>query len=176
MTTPTTNIIIGGLGGQGVITTSDILAVAAFHQGFDVKKSDVHGMAQRGGTVASDVRFGSRVLSPMIPRGEADFIVVLHESQVDFFRSRLGPRSQLISLAKLDGVPIDKPKSANLAMLAALAQKLRFSGSAMEAGIRHCLKPALQADGLRLFREFASHFSSRIPQQSGSVERSEASY
>ena len=68
-----TNVILAGLGGQGVIKASDILADAAVRAGYDVKKAEVHGMSQRGGSVTSDVRFGPRVLSPMIPRGEADF-------------------------------------------------------------------------------------------------------
>ena len=69
--------MIAGLGGQGVITASDILADAAFRAGRDVKKSELHGMSQRGGSVTSEVRFGAQVFSPMVPRGEADFLVVL---------------------------------------------------------------------------------------------------
>ena len=72
-----TNIVIAGLGGQGVLKASDILADAAFRAGLDVKKSEIHGMSQRGGSVASDVRFGREVFSPMVPPGEADFLVVL---------------------------------------------------------------------------------------------------
>ncbi len=72
-----TNVILAGLGGQGVIKASDILADAAFRAGLDVKKAEIHGMSQRGGSVTSDVRFGERVRSPMVPRGEADFLVVL---------------------------------------------------------------------------------------------------
>ena len=59
-----TNIVIAGLGGQGVLKASDILADAAFRAGFDVKKSEIHGMSQRGGSVTSDVRFGGEVLQP----------------------------------------------------------------------------------------------------------------
>src|ERR1017187_7912978 len=55
------NIVVAGLGGQGVLKASDIIAGAAFLAGLDVKKSEVHGMSQRGGSVASDVRFGARV-------------------------------------------------------------------------------------------------------------------
>ncbi|NTV97240.1 MAG: glycosyltransferase, partial [Thiobacillus sp.] len=72
-----TNIVLGGLGGQGVLTASDILADAVFRAGFEVKKSELHGMSQRGGSVSSDVRYGPRVLSPMVPQGEADYLVVL---------------------------------------------------------------------------------------------------
>ena len=75
-------MVIAGLGGQGVIKASDILADVAFSAGLDVKKSELHGMSQRGGSVSSDVRFGERVFSPMVPEGEADFLVVLAPDQV----------------------------------------------------------------------------------------------
>ncbi len=58
------NVVIAGLGGQGVIKASDILADAALRAGLDVKKAEIHGMSQRGGSVTSDVRFGEEVLSP----------------------------------------------------------------------------------------------------------------
>ena len=77
------NVIVAGLGGQGVIKASDILADAAFRAGLDVKKAEIHGMSQRGGSVTSDVRFGAEVHSPMVPRGEADFLVVLARSEVE---------------------------------------------------------------------------------------------
>ena len=62
-----TNIRIAGLGGMGVLKATLILGEVLFEEGFDVKKAEVHGMAQRGGSVSSDVRFGKRVKSPMIP-------------------------------------------------------------------------------------------------------------
>ena len=67
------NIVIAGLGGQGVLTCSDIVADVAFHAGLDVKKSELHGMSQRGGSVSSDVRFGPQVFSPMVPAGRSRF-------------------------------------------------------------------------------------------------------
>jgi len=63
------------VGGQGVILASDILSEVAMLSGLDVKKSEVHGMAQRGGVVSSHVRFGKRVSSPIIPKGEADVLL-----------------------------------------------------------------------------------------------------
>ncbi len=66
MAKPVVNVIVAGLGGQGVIKASDILADAAFRAGLDVKKAEIHGMSQRGGSVTSDVRFGDAVQSPMI--------------------------------------------------------------------------------------------------------------
>ena len=70
-----TNILVCGIGGQGVMTASEILAQAAIRLGQDVKKTEVAGMAQRGGVVTSHVRFGARVLAPAIPAGEADILV-----------------------------------------------------------------------------------------------------
>ena len=70
-----TNILVSGIGGQGVMTAAEILSQTALHQGYDVKKTEVAGMAQRGGVVTSHVRFGDKVLSPSIPAGEADILV-----------------------------------------------------------------------------------------------------
>ena len=69
------NILVVGIGGQGVMTAAEILAEAALGQGCDVKKTEVAGMSQRGGVVSSHVRFGPRVLSPEIAPGEADILV-----------------------------------------------------------------------------------------------------
>jgi indolepyruvate ferredoxin oxidoreductase, beta subunit len=70
-----TNILVAGIGGQGVMTAAEVLSQAALTQGFDVKKTEVAGMAQRGGVVTSHVRFGDRVLSPAIAPGEADILI-----------------------------------------------------------------------------------------------------
>lgn len=70
-----TNILVVGVGGQGVMTATEILAQAAISLGHDVKKTEVAGMSQRGGVVSSHLRFGPKVLSPKIAPGEADIIV-----------------------------------------------------------------------------------------------------
>ena len=70
-----TNILVVGIGGQGVMTAAEMLARAALAQGYDVKKTEVAGMAQRGGVVSSHVRFGPRVYSPQIDPGEADLLI-----------------------------------------------------------------------------------------------------
>jgi len=69
------NILLVGVGGQGTILASELLARVLLEAGFDVKKSEVHGMAQRGGRVVSHVRFGNKVHSSLIVRGEADILV-----------------------------------------------------------------------------------------------------
>ena len=71
----TVNVSLVGVGGQGIILTADILAKAAAIAGYDVKKSEIHGMAQRGGSVTSQVRFGESVASPIIQEGRADILV-----------------------------------------------------------------------------------------------------
>ena len=73
------SVMFTGVGGQGVLVASDILAIAAMYAGYDVKKSEVHGMAQRGGSVESGVRFGNKVFSPLIGMGEADFLVAFEK-------------------------------------------------------------------------------------------------
>jgi indolepyruvate ferredoxin oxidoreductase beta subunit len=69
-----TNILLVGVGGQGILLASEILAEAFMLAGFDVKKSEIHGMSQRGGSVVSHVRFGEKVFSPVVPEGEGDIL------------------------------------------------------------------------------------------------------
>jgi len=75
----TFNIVITGVGGQGVLTLLKILAEAALKQGLEVKTSELHGLAQRGGSITCNLRFGKRVFSPMVRNGEANLIISLEE-------------------------------------------------------------------------------------------------
>jgi len=70
-----TNVLLSGVGGQGTILASDILCTVFHEMGYDVKKSEVHGMAQRGGDVTTHFRFGKKVYSPLIKYGEVDYLV-----------------------------------------------------------------------------------------------------
>lgn len=74
-----TNIVLAGVGGQGIILAGKILAEVAFRSGLMVKSNELHGMAQRGGSVISHVRFGPEVSSPLVSRGQADYLVALEE-------------------------------------------------------------------------------------------------
>lgn len=69
------NILFSGVGGQGILLASELTAYAQLSAGFDVKKSEVHGMAQRGGSVEAHLRYGERVYSPLIDPGAADILV-----------------------------------------------------------------------------------------------------
>jgi indolepyruvate ferredoxin oxidoreductase beta subunit len=73
--TTTTNVLISGVGGQGVILASYVLSQAAMAEGYDVKQSEVHGMSQRGGSVVSHLRFGEKVWSPLVTQGTADVLL-----------------------------------------------------------------------------------------------------
>jgi indolepyruvate ferredoxin oxidoreductase beta subunit len=119
-----TNVVVAGLGGQGVLKASDILADAAFRAGQDVKKSELHGMSQRGGSVSSDVRYGPEVLSPMVPAGEADVLLVLEETQVEINRPVLKPGGLLIGPDILEEGSLKNRKSLNVALLGALSTAL----------------------------------------------------
>lgn len=123
-----TNITVSGLGGQGVLKVTDILAEVLFRAGYDVKKSEVHGMSQRGGSVSSEVRFGDEVASPMVPEGESDFLVVLDPTQIEVNLHKLKQGGTLITT---DDVPMDKlksPKALNIMMLGALSDKFPAIG------------------------------------------------
>lgn len=129
------NVVIAGVGGQGVLKASDILSDAAFRAGYDVKKSEVHGMAQRGGSVASDVRFGPQVFSPMVPPGEADFLILLESDQLDANAGRLKDGGVVIGPEQIEPA-IAASKSLNVALLGALSAHLPMDDSIWEAAIR----------------------------------------
>lgn len=147
----TINVVIAGLGGQGVIKASDILADAAFAAGLDVKKAEIHGMSQRGGSVSSDVRFGRRVYSPMVPSGEADYLVVLADDQIDNNRYMLRPSGVLIPLSAMDPARLPNRRSVNVAMLGLLSRYLDIDPAAWHHAIRANLKPELHETNLEAF-------------------------
>jgi indolepyruvate ferredoxin oxidoreductase beta subunit len=86
-----TNILVVGIGGQGVMTAAEMLARTALSQGYDVKKTEVAGMAQRGGVVSSHVRFGPKVYSPQIDPGEADLLIGFEAAEALRWASHLRP-------------------------------------------------------------------------------------
>jgi indolepyruvate ferredoxin oxidoreductase beta subunit len=134
-----TNVVIAGLGGQGVLKASDILSAAAFIAGLDVKKAEIHGMSQRGGSVTSDVRFGEKVDSPMAPRGEADFLVVMEMTQVEINRPVLRAGGVLISADLIDENALPNRRSLNVAMLGALSTHLDLDESHWREAIAEAL-------------------------------------
>ncbi len=91
-----TSIAIVGVGGQGIILASNVIAKLALDAGYDVKKSEIHGMSQRGGSVISQVRFGEKVYSPTIGDGDADILMAFEKVET----------LRYINLLKKDGMII----------------------------------------------------------------------
>ena len=119
------SITFGGIGGQGILKASEICAWAAMFAGYHVKKSEVHGMSQRGGSVESHVRFGKRVFSPLVPAGGADFLVCFHQEE----------HPRLLGFLKQDGVDlagylektekaVENPRGLNTCLVGVLSAKL----------------------------------------------------
>jgi indolepyruvate ferredoxin oxidoreductase beta subunit len=105
---PVTNVIISGVGGQGTILASKVLAEVAMRSGRDVKQSEVHGMSQRGGNVVSMVRFGDKVHSPLITRGEADILLAFEEMEGLRYAGWLRPGGRaLISRQRINPSPVN---------------------------------------------------------------------
>ena len=153
MSSKVTNIVIAGLGGQGVLTCSDIVADVAFHAALDVKKSELHGMSQRGGSVTSDVRFGAEVFSPMVPPGEADFLVVLAPSQVENNRWQLRPGGRLIPPELVAENTLRSKKCLNVALAGVLSAFLDLPEEHWVAAIRANLPEKVHAMNLDAFQK-----------------------
>jgi indolepyruvate ferredoxin oxidoreductase beta subunit len=92
----TISVLLVGVGGQGIVLASDVLCAAAMHAGYDVKKSEIHGMAQRGGSVVSHVRFGKKVFSPVIPLASADYIVSFERMEFMRYMDHANENSVLV--------------------------------------------------------------------------------
>jgi len=103
----TTDLLISGVGGQGVLLISAITASACLRSGYDVKQSEVHGMAQRGGSVVSHIRFGSKVYSPLVEAGRADVILALERLEALRWIHYLAPDGTvLVNDQRIDPVTV----------------------------------------------------------------------
>jgi len=150
METSVTNIKIAGLGGMGVLSASYVLAETVFLAGYDVKKAEVHGMSQRGGSVASDIRFGTRVLSPMIPIGEVDFLIALAPEWVDLHRAELRPEGKLIVADDVAG--LTNKRALNVALLGVLSRFLPIPEVIWHAALEKSFPEKLHVSNLAAFQ------------------------
>ena len=132
-----TNIVVSGLGGQGVLKITDILSEVLFNQGYDVKKSEVHGMSQRGGSVSS----------------EADILAVLDATQTEVALPVLTADGKLITP---DSIPVDQlknPKALNMMLLGALSAGLpELPEEAFIAAINNAFPEKLRALNIEMFQ------------------------
>ena len=118
----TVNVKIAGIGGMGALKAALILGEVMFAEGFDVKKAEVHGMSQRGGSVASDVRFGKEVISPIIPENSIDFLVSLEPEWSDVHKASLAEGGIVISPSDIDIEKLPTKKALNVALLGVLSK------------------------------------------------------
>jgi indolepyruvate ferredoxin oxidoreductase, beta subunit len=124
------NILFCGTGGQGVLAAAEICSLAAVYSGWHVKKSEVHGMAQRGGSVESHVRFGQTVSSALIPYGAADILVPFHIDEHNRLKDFLKPggRDLIGDLIKALAELQDR-RYVNIYLLGALSRHLDLDKS-----------------------------------------------
>ncbi len=103
----TKNIMIVGVGGQGSLLASKRLGHLLLSEGYDVKVSEVHGMSQRGGSVVTYVRFGEKVYSPIIDKGEADFIISFEKLEAARYLEYLKPDGRIVvNIQEIDPMPV----------------------------------------------------------------------
>ena len=137
----TKNIMIVGVGGQGSLLASKLLGHLLLSQGYDVKVSEVHGMSQRGGSVVTYVRYGDKVFSPVIDKGEADYIVSFELLEAARWLSFLKKDGQIVTnTQQIDPMPVitgaaEYPED--------LVEKLKASGAKVDA--LDCLSLAEEA-------------------------------
>lgn len=127
----TKNIMIVGVGGQGTLLASKLLGYVLLNQGYDVKVSEVHGMSQRGGSVVTYVRFGKKVYSPVIDKGEADIILAFEKLEAARWLEYLKPGGQIIvSTQEIEPMPVI---TGAMQYPADLISKMETSGARVDA-------------------------------------------
>ena len=127
----TKNIMIVGVGGQGSLLASKLLGRLLLTKGYDIKVSEVHGMSQRGGSVVTYVRFGEKVYSPIIDKGEADFIVSFELLEAARYTEYLKPDGKLVTnTQQINPMPVITGAAEYPADLAA---KLQAAGVKVDA-------------------------------------------
>lgn len=125
------NIMIVGVGGQGALLASKTLGQVLLDSGYDVKVSEVHGMSQRGGSVVTYVRYGKKVYSPIIDKGEADFIVSFELLEAARYTQYLKNDGCIITnTQKIDPMPVI---TGNAEYPDDLVEKMKSSGFKVEA-------------------------------------------
>lgn len=125
------NIMIVGVGGQGTLLASKLLGWVLVNQGYDVKVSEVHGMSQRGGSVVTYVRFGEKVYSPVIDKGEADVILSFEKLEAARWLEYLKPNGKIIvNTQEMEPMPVI---TGNALYPENLIEKMKACGADVDA-------------------------------------------
>jgi indolepyruvate ferredoxin oxidoreductase beta subunit len=147
-----TNVLFVGIGGQGVLKASDVLARAVFLFGLDVKKSEIHGMSQRGGGVTSTVRFGKKVYSPLAPAGAVDFLVAFDRAEGEKYAHELAPTGRSLFIDETLLRRLSDARPANIAVLGRLSKMLDIPAEIWEKAISEEIPGKYLAMNLGAFR------------------------
>jgi len=141
MSQMTKNIMIVGVGGQGSLLASKLLGHLLLSEGYDVKVSEVHGMSQRGGSVVTYVRFGEKVYSPIIDKGQADFIVSFEKLEAARYLEYLKADGRIVvNTQEIDPMPVITGATT---YPTELVEKMEAAGAKVDA--MDCLSLAEQA-------------------------------
>ncbi len=151
MNKKTTNVLLCGIGGQGVILASEILASAAFIEGWDVKKSEIRGLSQLGGGVDSSVRWGRKVYSPIIPAGKIDFLVALMADEIASHAQKRKTNTCIVKGTEKEYEKLPHIKCANIYMLGKLSSYIDFRDESWQRAMTEQLKPHLIEMNLKAF-------------------------
>lgn len=148
------NITFGGIGGQGILKASEICGWAAMLAGYHVKKSEVHGMAQRGGSVESHVRFGKKVFSPLVSEGKADFLVCFNKDEHDRLKTFLSADgTDLAGYLKQAQGKITNPKHLNTYLMGVLSAYLPIKEEYWMQALEKVFKKKIVAENKKVFRK-----------------------
>ena len=162
----TKNVMIVGVGGQGSLLASKLLGYLLLNEGYDVKVSEVHGMSQRGGSVVTYVRFGEKVYSPVIDKGEADFIVSFEKLEAARYVEYLKKGGRIVvNTQEIDPMPVITGAASYPENL---IDKMEAEGIAVDA--MDCLSLAEQAGSAKavnlvLMGRLSRYFD--IPEEKG---------
>lgn len=118
------SVYLAAVGGQGLVTASEVIALALFNAGFDVKSSVLKGLSRRCGSVLGSVRFGNKVLSPCISRKGADFLVLIDPGQLDVCRGFLADSGKVIMPSMVNLAGLENGRGLNIALCGVLARAL----------------------------------------------------
>ncbi len=167
------NIVIVGVGGQGTLLASRILSTLALKLGLDVKASEIHGMAQRGGSVVTFVRMGERVYAPMVEEGGADYVLALKKGGVMIANTQkmspmpvvtgaakypenvLESLTQKCALDAFDALSLAHEagdgRAVNVVLIGALARRVGGDAEIWRDAVRACVPPKFLEINLRAF-------------------------
>ena len=160
----TKNIMIVGVGGQGSLLASKLLGRLLLSGGYDVKVSEVHGMSQRGGSVVTYVRFGDKVYSPVIDKGEADFIVSFELLEAARWTEYLKPNGKIIvNTQQINPMPVISGMAQYPEQLAEKLQQAGADTDAFDALSLAVQAGSTKAVNLVLMGRLSRYFAKGIP-------------